>query len=75
MITAHTLQTLISQTPAGLSDVLARCGRRGQSFVSAEFLGMTNGGEFAYRVVGADQAQGKVFVKYNTQTGQITASC
>lgn len=78
MILAETLKTLTTQTPAGLTQILKASGYTGCFFKSATFLGMTNGGEFCYKVTyhddsGEGEAVGKVFVKYDTATGYITA--
>jgi hypothetical protein len=48
-------------------------------FKSAEFVGMTNGGEFAYRVTFDDPesrkpGQSKVYVRFNADTGLMTAT-
>lgn len=78
MILAETLKTLTTQTPAGLAQILHHSGYRGSEFKTAEFQGMTNGGEFCYCVTFMNEEsgevdQGKVFVRYDTATGYITA--
>jgi hypothetical protein len=78
MILADTLKLLTTQTPTGLSQILKHSGYTGCFFKSAKFLGITNGGEFCYTVTyhddaGEGEAQGKVFVKYNTADHAITA--
>jgi len=78
MILANTLELLTTQTPAGLTQILKHSGYTGCFFKSAQFLGMTNGGEFCYSVTyhddaGVGEAQGKVYVKYNTEDHSITA--
>lgn len=78
MILADTLKLLSTQTPTGLSQILKASGYTGCFFKSATFLGLTNGGEFCYKVVyhdenGEGDAVGKVFVKYNTADHSITA--
>jgi hypothetical protein len=79
MILADTLKTLTTQTTTGLSQILKHSGYTGQSFKKARFVGLTNGGEFAYRVEYHDDADvgrtvDKVFVRYDSATGYITAS-
>ncbi len=79
MILADTVRTLTTLTAASLAQVLAHSGYRDNLFKSAEFVGITNGGEFAYRVTWpeADKdrpGQGKVFVRYDAVTGYMTAS-
>ena len=79
MILADTLKLLTTQTPTGLSQILKHSGYTGCFFKTATFLGMTNGGEFCYSVTFLDEegmdedAQGKVYVKYNTADHSITA--
>lgn len=78
MIMADTLKLLTTQTPTGLTQILKASGYTGCFFKSAVFLGITNGGEFCYKVTyyddsGEGEAVGKVFVKYNTQDQSITA--
>ena len=79
MILADTLKTLTSFDRKGLARVLDKSGYSMCSFETAEFLGMTNGGEFCYKVTFHDEegmdedAVGKVFVKYNTENHAITA--
>jgi hypothetical protein len=77
LITAAQLQTLTSFTPRALSRALAVSGHRDREFQTAEFLGITNGGQFCYSVSFYDKeleeaAQGKVFLTYNTD-GSVTA--
>jgi hypothetical protein len=80
MILAETVKTLTTQTATGLAQILHHSGYTGQAFKKAEFVGITNGGEFAYCVtyyddagVGKDSID-KVFVRYDAATGFITAS-
>ena len=78
MITADTLKTLTSFGPKGLSVVLDNSGYSMCAFKAAEFLGITNGGQFCYKVTyyddnGEGEAVGKVFVTYDHATHSITA--
>jgi hypothetical protein len=79
MITAETLKQLTTMGPTMLAQVLNHSGYTGAVFKSAEFVGITNGGEFAYKVVYFDDAGtgkdavGKVFVKYDPTTNQVSA--
>ena len=79
MILADTLKMLTTQTPTGLSQILKASGYTGCFFKSAVFLGITNGGEFCYKVTFHDEegmdedAVGKVFVKYDTKNHAVTA--
>jgi hypothetical protein len=79
MILSDTVRTLTTLTPTSLAQVLAHSGYRDNLFKSAEFVGITNGGEFAYRVTWpeADRdrpGQTKVFVRYDAVTGYMTAT-
>ena len=78
MILADTVKTLTTQTPTGLTQILKASGYTGCFFKQAEFVGITNGGEFAYKVIyhddsGEGEDVGKVFVKYDAPTGMMTA--
>jgi len=79
MILADTVKTLTSLTPTSLAQVVKHSGRKDAAFKTAKFVGITNGGEFAYKITlfdkegtGKDQV-GKVFVRYDTATGYMTA--
>lgn len=79
MITTETLNQLTKLGPYALSRLLAISGYTGASFKSTEFVGITNGGEFAYKVVYYDDAGtgkdevDKVFVKYDHATNKVSA--
>ena len=79
MILADTLKVLTTLTPTGLTQVLKHSGYTGCFFKRAEFLGITNGGDFCYKVTYHDEegmdedAVGKVFVKYDHATHAMTA--
>ena len=78
MILADTLKLLTTMTSTSLAQVLKASGYTGQSFKAAEFLGITNGGEFAYRVEyhddsGTGRTIDKVFVRYDQSNHAITA--
>lgn len=78
MITADTVKTLTELGPKGLAVFLAQSGYSGCSFKTAKFLGITNGGQFCYKVVYFDDAGtgknevGKVFVSVDVN-GSVTA--
>jgi hypothetical protein len=80
MILADTVRLLTTMTATTLSQVLEHSGHKGRFFKSAEFVGITNGGEFAYRVTYPDEpgankeAVGKVFVNYDVVQQYITAT-
>lgn len=82
MILADTLEVLTTMGPKALARVLDASGYPMCSFKSAEFLGITNGGEFCYKVTYHDDgggpdpdalAVGKVFVKYDQNNHAMTA--
>ena len=76
MITADTLRTLTTFTAAALTRAVQDAGYTGDSFTGAKFLGMTNGGQFCYRVTrrvegGTDST--KVFLTYDQARGTVSA--
>ena len=78
MITADKLNTLTQLGPKGLAVVLDNSGYSMCAFKTAEFLGITNGGQFCYKVTyyddnGEGEAVGKVFVTYDHAADSITA--
>ena len=79
MITAQTLQGLINFTTKDLAKILDTSGYSMCAFETAEFLGITNGGQFCYKVTYFDEAgtgeqeTGKVFVSLDSATGVLTA--
>jgi len=79
MILADTLRVLTTMGPTSLTEVLKHSGYTGCFFKTAEFLGITNGGDFCYKVTFHDEeamnenAVGKVFVKYDQATHAMTA--
>jgi hypothetical protein len=78
MLTAERLESLIKLDKNGLVKLLANAGYTGASFKSAQFIGITNGGQLCYQVVYYDDAGigeevGKVFVTYDHVTNTIKA--
>jgi hypothetical protein len=79
MITAERLQTLTTFTPKALAVALAQSGYTGCAFKTAKFIGITNGGQFCYKVTFHDEegmdedAEGKVFLTYHSNVGYVTA--
>ena len=72
MITADMLHTLTTFTTEALSRAV------GSEFDSSKFLGMTNGGQFCYRVdYSEEDEQGrtwaKVFLTYDPEGGSVIA--
>lgn len=78
MIPADTMKVITTLQPRELELILKGSDYSGCSFKSSEFLGLTNGAEFCYKVTyhnddGQGDAAGKVFVKYNTSDRSMTA--
>lgn len=71
MITAEKLQELTTLNPVSLTELM----QNSAVISDAKFLGITNGGQFCYKVVydlHGEEEFGKVFVTFNHQTGLIT---
>ena len=78
MITANTLQTLTNFGPRDLATLLANSGYTGAVFKRAKFLGITNGGQFCYKVTyydesGTGEEEGKVFLTYDRASNTVSA--
>ena len=73
MITADKLTLLINMPTAMLELALPKKNR--PKLTTRKFLGITNGHEFCYLVTDNEGTYSKVFLKYDSETDQITASC
>jgi hypothetical protein len=76
MITADTLKTLTSFTAPALTRAIQDAGYKKDSFSRAEFVGITNGGQFCYDVDYDDFGEltrGKVFLTYDPTVGRVSA--
>lgn len=78
MITADTLATLTAFTAPALTRAIRDAGYKEDTFTSAEFVGMTNGGQFCYRVTYWDNIEGseqlsKVFLNYDPTANRVIA--
>ena len=76
MITAETLAVLTTYSPQFLTKAAQLAGYRGPVFSSCKFLGITNGGQFAYLAVfpvknGTDST--KVFLSYDHAEDRVYA--
>jgi hypothetical protein len=76
MITADTLKILTTFTAPALDRAARDSGYTGPVFTSCRFLGITNGGQFAYTVVfqvkgGTDST--KVFLTYDHTYSSVSA--
>ncbi len=76
MITASKLTELITLSPRALTRIVQESGYKQDKVNEAKFLGMTNAGQFCYKVDYDDfgtPSTTKLFVKYNPATGMVTA--
>lgn len=79
MLTADKIKVLTSLDKSSLARILDSSGYSMCSFKSAEFLGITNGGQFCYKVVYFDDAGtgkneiGKIFVTFDHANEKVTA--
>lgn len=79
MLTADKIKVLTSLDKSSLARILDSSGYSMCSFKSTEFLGITNGGQFCYKVVYFDDAGtgkneiGKVFVSFDHANEKVTA--
>ncbi len=76
MITADTLAVLTTYSPQYLTKAAQLAGYKGPNFTSCKFLGITNGGQFAYFAVyqvkdGTDST--KVFLSYDHAEDRVFA--
>lgn len=77
MITAERLATLTNFTADALTRAIQASGYRDDQFLTARFLGITNGYQFCYQVQFTDHQQqlqtGKVFLTYDPVHGTAIA--
>lgn len=78
MITADTLATLTTFTAPALTRAIRDAGYKRNEFTTAEFVGITNGGDFCYSVTYWDNIEGseqlsKVFLRWDATRGRVTA--
>ena len=76
MITADTLDVLVTYSPQYLTKAAQNAGYKGPHFTSCKFLGITNGGQFCYLAVypvknGTDST--KVFLNYDHTEDRVFA--
>ena len=77
MITADTLKTLTTFTAHALGRAINLAGYKGDSFTDAEFLGITNAGQFCYAATyeeDNEQHVTKVFLTYDPTEGTVFAA-
>jgi hypothetical protein len=77
MITEETLDTLTQFSAAALTRAINDAGYHEDSFLSARFVGITNGGQFCYQThykdIDGELALGKVFLTYDQAAGTVKA--
>jgi len=70
MVLAEDIEILSTFTAADLTEGIRITGYKGDRFTSAKSLGITNGGQFCYKVKYYDKDMGtKVFVDVDPETG------
>jgi hypothetical protein len=75
MITADKLKTLTSFTAPALTRAINLAGYKGDSFETAEFVGITNAGQFCYLTTYEEMGEihkVKVFVNYDPTGESVT---
>lgn len=77
MILAAELEKFTTLNRYEMRNILARSGYTGMSFESVNFLGLTNSGDFCYKVTyfddaGTGEETGKVYVS-KSATGEMVA--
>ena len=77
MITADKLAMLTTHTPASLTAAIRSAGYKQDTFNTAKFTGITNGGQFAYTCMYDDVDSGstliKVYLTVDIETGGVSA--
>lgn len=76
MITAETLKTLTTFTAGALTRAIRDAGYKKDQFLRAEFIGITNAGQYCYSVDYDDYGEltrGKVFLTYDPVAGAVKA--
>ena len=77
MITAKNVRYMIEVPLEHLKAIAVNNKIKGGEITGAEFLGMTNGGEFCYRIVRWVQGESesaKMFLKYNPAMDRVSAT-
>jgi hypothetical protein len=76
MITAKNIRYMI-EVPLEHLKAIATNSKVKLNITGAEFLGLTNGGEFCYRVIHwaeGESASAKLFLKYNPTADKVIAT-
>jgi hypothetical protein len=77
MITAKNIRHMIDLSVESLRAIAVDSKINGLDITGAEFLGMTNSGEFCYRIIhwsNGESVSAKMFVKYNPVRDMVTAT-
>jgi hypothetical protein len=76
MITAETLATLTNFSAAALTRAIQDSGHPEHEFLTARFLGITNGHQFCYQVHYEDEGlqATKVFLNYDPAAGRVSVA-
>ena len=75
MITANQLLLLTNMPSVILTEGIRDRGYKKDKFETSEFVGMTNGGQFCYKVSYIEDNElhdTKVFVSYDSTTSKVT---
>ena len=76
MITAYVLKTITGFDSLQLTNAIKTAGYKKDSFIDAQFIGITTGNQFAYSATYLEEDKKKsikVFLSYNQETNKITA--
>lgn len=77
MLTATQVRALMGLDDDDLTQAIRRAGYKKDTLVDSEFVGLTNGGEFAYHAHYMEHGETvncHVFAKIDTETGRVLAS-
>lgn len=77
MITAKNIRHMIDMSLENLHALAVDSKINGLDITDAEFLGMTNSGEFCYRIIHltkGESASAKMFLKYNPAKDKVSAT-
>jgi hypothetical protein len=76
MITPTMLRTLTTFTADALTVAIRTSGYKRDKFTTSKFVGITNGGQFAYKVEFIEDNKpqvAKVFLSYDPAAGRVSA--
>ena len=76
MLTATQVRALMALDDDDLTQAIRRAGHKRDTLVDSEFVGLTNGGEFAYKAHYMEHGElvnCHVFATIDTETGRVLA--